>query len=95
MTLVPQWRAVLTRAWSVLLLYLVMAISGLEALVSFFGHAIPGPLWLRAGLIFGISAAGVYARIVLQPRLLRRPDLTSEGFDHATSDYWRDPKGKA
>jgi hypothetical protein len=69
MTLVPNWRAVLSRAWSAWLLYIVIAINAADLLVYWFGSALPGPLWARAGVTILVSSLGLYARLVLQPKL--------------------------
>lgn len=74
LVLIPNAWRVLKDAWSARLLLVVMAITGLETAVSLFGESIPGPLWLRAGIVFGFSALGLFARVVLQPKLSRTGD---------------------
>jgi hypothetical protein len=76
MQLVSNWRAVLAHAWSVRALLFLMVMSGLELAVSLLGSAfIPGPAWVKALVVFSISALGTYARVVVQPKLTKAADL--------------------
>lgn len=64
MTLDPQWRDILRRAWSVRLIVLAAVLSGAEVVVPLFGDLIPrGPF---AALNFVVVAASLVARIVAQ-----------------------------
>lgn len=69
MRLVPDWRRVLKRAWSIRLLILAGILSGVEVVLS-----IPDiQLWLDfppgifAGLSFLATAGAFVARILAQP----------------------------
>ena len=68
MTLIPNWRAVLTKAWSVRLMILAAVLSGVEVALSFLDPEAlginPGRFAALAGLA---SAAALVARIWAQP----------------------------
>lgn len=57
MPLVDNWRVLITRAWSMRLLYVVILIHGTDVVMSFAGSALPGPMWLRALLSFLVAIA--------------------------------------
>jgi hypothetical protein len=64
MQLVPNWRAVLARAWSIRLIVLAGLLSGLEIAVPLFVEALP-----RGGfalLSFLVTAGAFVARLVAQ-----------------------------
>ncbi len=64
MTLDPQWRDILKRAWSVRLIVLAAVLSGAEVVVPLFGDLIPRLPF--AVLNFVVVAAALVARIVAQ-----------------------------
>lgn len=61
MTLLPDWRRILRRAWSVRLILLAALLSGAEAILPVFGAAVPP--WAT----FCVVAGALVARIVAQP----------------------------
>ena len=64
MTLDPNWRDILRRAWSVRLIVLAAVLSGAEVVLPLFGSVIPrGPF---AVANFAVVAAALVARIVAQ-----------------------------
>ena len=66
MKLVSNWRAVLTRAWSVRCIVLAALLSGLEVSMSLIG-GIPGiPDGVFAGLSGAVACLAFIARITAQ-----------------------------
>lgn len=65
MALVPHWRRVLRRAWSVRIALLWGALSGLVCVWTAFEDALP--LWAFAGLSMAMQGALAVARITHQP----------------------------
>ncbi|MCS0497847.1 hypothetical protein NVS89_22405 [Ancylobacter sp. MQZ15Z-1] len=65
MRLVNDWRAVLTRAWSVRLLVLAGLLSGLEAALPYLGE-LPIPAGLLATLTTFVVAGAFVARLLAQ-----------------------------
>lgn len=68
MQLVPNWRAVLRRAWSVRLMWLAAVLSGLEVLLPF-ATFLPIPTGLLAAISFVVTVAAMVARLVAQKGL--------------------------
>lgn len=69
MTLVSNWREVLTRAWSVRLTLLAAILTGVEFAVPFLDGYLPIPQKLFAGLA-GLTAAGAFvARLIAQSNI--------------------------
>jgi hypothetical protein len=71
MRLVDNWRSVLKRAWSIRLLIIAGALSGIEALLSILNttYIIEVPMWVHIVLALltpPIIAAAFVARIVAQ-----------------------------
>lgn len=70
MTLIPKWKTVLARAWSVWLMILAGGLSGAEVALSMIG---PDQLGVEPGLFAALagltSAAALVARILAQPGL--------------------------
>lgn len=64
MNLIPDWRRVLRKAWSVRLLVLAAVLSGLEVAVPLFATDIPRGMF--AILSFLITCAAFAARLVAQ-----------------------------
>ena len=66
MRLVPHWRRVLARAWSVRLNLLAALLGGCEVAIQLVGYALPiPPLWL-GGLAVALTLASTIARLVAQ-----------------------------
>jgi hypothetical protein len=69
MTLHPQWKAILTRAWSVRLAILSAVLIGLDQVVQAFLGA--GYFSASLAVLSGFTAAGAaVARIIDQPKTL-------------------------
>lgn len=66
LTLVDNWRAVVRRAWSIRLIVVAGALSGVEVALPLFGEALPLPAGIFASLSFAATAAAFVARIVAQ-----------------------------
>ena len=66
MRLIPNWRAVIARAWSIRLLIVAGILSGAEVALPLIGDALPIPTGMFAGLSFVIVAAAFVARLVAQ-----------------------------
>lgn len=76
MALVPNWRDVISHAWSMRLMLLAAVLSGVEAALPFFTDFIPQGLFgALAGLV---SAAALVARIVAQPVTLPAAEPTKD-----------------
>lgn len=67
MKLAPNWRSVLTKAWSVRLMILAALLSGVEVALPFLGDWIPRGLFAA---LSGLVTAGAFiARLVAQKSL--------------------------
>jgi hypothetical protein len=67
MKLYSNWRDIARKAWSIRLIVLAGVMTGLEALVTFFGvDWIPLPHWLRMVLITLLMGGAFVARLVSQ-----------------------------
>ena len=67
MKLIPHWRRVLTRAWSVRLVILAGLLSGGEVVLQIFGESLPLSDIARAGLYFVVTTLALILRFVAQP----------------------------
>lgn len=67
MSLIPDWRRVLRKAWSVKLQALAVVLAGSEAVLPLFTPREPSVLW--AGLVFAVVCGALAARFVAQPRM--------------------------
>ena len=67
MRLIPEWRRVLRKAWSVRLNLLAVALTGATAALPAFMGIIP-PMWLLA-LCTVVPLAAAVARLVDQPKM--------------------------
>ena len=66
MTINPDWKRILIKAWSIRLIVIASILSGIEAIIPFLGDALPIPPGLFAALSLFISASAFFARIVSQ-----------------------------
>ena len=62
MTLLPDWKDVLRRAWSVRFIVLAGLLSGAELVLPMFAHAIPNGIF--AALSFLAVSAAFVARVL-------------------------------
>lgn len=69
MILLPDWKLIVRRAWSVRLALLAALLSGIEIALPLFADAFPRNVF--AALSFVATAAAVVARLVAQPRMHR------------------------
>jgi hypothetical protein len=65
MQLLPNWRAVLRRAWSIKLIVVAGLLSGLEAALPLMDW-LPVPPGVFAALSFIVTAAAFVARLIAQ-----------------------------
>ena len=65
--LLPDWRTVLRRAWSLRLILLAGLLTGCEAVLSAIGTEwLPVPVWARMVILFGVLGAAFVARLLAQ-----------------------------
>lgn len=68
MKLIPEWRRVMRKAWSVRLMALAGVLTGCEAVIQTIGpDAIPVPAWARPLVVLGVIGGAFVARIMAQP----------------------------
>lgn len=68
MKLLPDWRQIARRAWSIKLILLAGLLTGCEAVLSAVGTDwLPIPQWARMLLLFVILGGAFVARLVAQP----------------------------
>ncbi len=65
MTLLPDWKDVLTRAWSVKFLVLAGLVSGCEAVMQVMGDGFL-PAGVGPAVVGLLSALGILARVLAQ-----------------------------
>lgn len=68
--LIPDWKRILRRAWSLRLMVLSGLLSGCEVILPLFVDALPRNVF--AGLAMLAAIAGAVARVVAQPAMERR-----------------------
>ena len=66
MQLVPDWRHVLRKAWSVRLILLAGLLTGVEVVLPLLGDAYPIPTGLFAALSLIVTMAAFVMRLVSQ-----------------------------
>ena len=65
--LLPDWRDILRRAWSIRLILLAGLLTGCEAVLSAMGTEwLPVPVWARMVILFGVLGAAFVARLLAQ-----------------------------
>ena len=69
MKLLPNWRSVLSRAWSVRLMVLAGLLSGGEVAMPYFEGVLPVEKGTFAALSGLVTAAALYARVIAQKGL--------------------------
>lgn len=70
--LIPDWKRVLKKAWSIKLMIIAGGLSAIEAVLPFFQTQIPRGLFAIGTLI--ITFAAVVARLYAQPKMHEAPD---------------------
>jgi len=70
--LIPDWKRVLTKAWSVKLMYIAGGLSAIEAVLPLFQSRIPHGIFAIATLI--ITFFAVVARLIAQPKMYGASD---------------------
>jgi len=64
MTLIPDWRLILKKAWSIRLIALAAVLSGAEVVLPMFGDMFSRGIF--AGLIFAVVIGAMIARVCAQ-----------------------------
>ena len=68
--LLPDWKRILRKSWSLYAIALAAVLTGCEAVLSTFGTDwIPAPTWVRMLLIFIVMMAAFGLRLVAQKNL--------------------------
>lgn len=67
MKLLPDWRRVVRKAWSVRLMLLAGLLTGCEAVINMVGaDVLPGPQWVRGLLVLVVIGAAFVSRLMAQ-----------------------------
>lgn len=64
--LIPDWKRVLRRAWSIRLMLLAGLLSGLEAILPIVMDALPWPRWLASTVISLVVGLSFVTRLLAQ-----------------------------
>ena len=72
MQLIPEWKHVLRRAWSVRFLALAGILTGCEFLLPLYMESIPREVFI--GLVMLVSVAGIISRVVSQSAFMCNKD---------------------
>lgn len=64
--LLPEWRRILRKAWSVRLAIIAAALGGVEMALPLFSDAVPRNVFMGLSILTTVGAA--LARIVAQPK---------------------------
>jgi hypothetical protein len=84
MNLVPEWKWLIRKTWSIRLVILSALLSGFEVILPLFVDTIPRNLFAALSMCSAI-AAGI-ARVVAQPKMERRSKPRARP-DAARADY--------
>ena len=84
MNLVPEWKWLIRKTWSIRLVILSAVLSGIELILPLFVDTIPRNVFAALSMCSAI-AAGI-ARVVAQPKMERRSKPRGK-FDGARADY--------
>ena len=84
MNIVPEWRWLVRKAWSIRLVALAGLLSGCEVVLPLFVDAMPRNVFAVLSLLAAVGSA--FARIVDQPKMDRRSKPRGK-FDGARADY--------
>lgn len=74
MRLVPDWRRVLLRAWSVWCVAVIAVLQGLDAALPLIGYALPIPENWLPWLTISIAILAALSRILPQKSISGAPD---------------------
>ncbi len=64
--LLPDWKRVLRRAWSIRLMLLAGLLSGLEAILPIVMDIVPWPRWLASTVISTVVGLAFVTRLLAQ-----------------------------
>lgn len=84
MQLLPDWRRVARKAWSIRLVVLAGLLSGCEVVLPLFVDSLPRNIFAGLSLLAAIGSA--VARVVDQPKMERRGKPRAK-CDPARADY--------
>jgi hypothetical protein len=84
MNLLPEWKWLIRKTWSIRLVILSAVLSGFELILPLFVDTLPRNLFAALSMCSAI-AAGI-ARVVAQPKMERR-SKPRQKFDGARADY--------
>lgn len=84
MKLLPGWKWLIRKTWSIRLVILSAILSGIELILPLFVDTIPRNVFAALSMCSAI-AAGI-ARVVAQPKMERRKKPRDK-FDGARADY--------
>jgi hypothetical protein len=65
-SLIPDWKRVLRRAWSIRLMLLAGLLSGLEAILPIVMDAVPWPRWVASTVISTVVGLAFVTRLLAQ-----------------------------
>lgn len=64
--LLPDWRDILRRAWSIRLMLVAGLLSGCEAVLPLFSDSFPMPRWASSALVAVVIMAAFVTRLLAQ-----------------------------
>lgn len=64
--LIPDWKRVLRRAWSIRLMLLAGLLSGVEVILPIITDALPWPRWASASLVAVVVSGAFVSRLLAQ-----------------------------
>lgn len=64
--LLPGWRDILRRAWSIRLMLVAGLLSGCEAVLPLFSDSFPMPRWASSALVAVVIMAAFVTRLLAQ-----------------------------
>ena len=85
MTLLPDWKRLLRKAWSLRLMLLAAVLSGVEVALPFFSSAVPPGMFAAASFV--VVAAAFVARLTAQKSLEQRQDGDRRARHRPNPDY--------
>ena len=64
--LLPDWKRVVRKAWSIRLMLLAGLLSGLEAILPTIMDAVPWPRWMASAIVSGVVGLAFVTRLMAQ-----------------------------